>query len=297
MMKEEYKGWLKREDKSEKTIKCYLEAIEDFLKWWEGSVGDKIENVATTDVKEYKQYLINVARNSASTINLKLNGVKSYFNFLVGEGIVAESPAKKIKLQKIQARSLAPRSLTRAEKNTLLRVVDNPATWKNNNWRVKRNRAIVYTLLQTGLRVSELINLELDDVDFELGCIYIRNGKGGYARRVEMNREVCSILKEWIEAREKKSPDNNKLFTSQMGEMTVSGIEHIFRRLRKLTEIKDLTPHTLRHTFGHELAQKFNLTIVAELMGHEDINNTRRYTKSRAEEHKRAVESLTNGDY
>jgi len=297
MIKDEFKIWLEQEDKSKKTIKCYVESVEDFLKWWEASVGEKVENVFPTDVKEYKHYLINVARNSASTVNLKLNGVKSYFNFLVKEGVMVESPARKVKVIKIQSRNLAPRSLARAEKNTLLRVVDNPATWKNNEWRLKRNRAIVYTLLQTGLRVSELINLELDDVDFELGCIYVRNGKGGYARRVEMNKEVCHVLKEWIKAGEEKTPESNKLFTSQMGEMTVSGVEHIFRRLRKLTEVKDLTPHTLRHTFGYELAQKFNLTIVAELMGHEDINNTRRYTKSRAEEHKKAVESLSNGDF
>ncbi|MTI65846.1 MAG: phage integrase family protein [Firmicutes bacterium] len=80
----------------------------------------------------------------------------------------------------------------------MIRVIENPKTWKDNQWRYQRNKAIVYLSLFAGLRVSEITNLQLDEIDFDRRLIYINNSKGGKSRIVQINKTLQMNLKEWI---------------------------------------------------------------------------------------------------
>lgn len=289
---DEFKNWLNDNGKRKATINEYSRGILEFSKWYIESINEEFNplNVVTLDVKEYKQYLL--TRNFASsTINKKILSVKSYFNFLFEKEIIKKNPSQKIKVQRVQNQGV--KWLEKSEKNQLIRTIENIQTWNSNEWRFYRNKAIVYCMLLAGLRVGEVANLTLNDVNFKQNIIYIRDGKGGKGRIVFLNKGLKQHLKDWLELRNEVKTEY--IFTSQMSNagITIQGIEHIFRTLRKRSGLNDLTPHTLRHTFAHDLVEKGeNLIVVAMLLGHEDINTTKIYTYPSQNELKKAVEKL-----
>ena len=298
-MIKKYENWLEEEGKREKTIKTYINEIKIFFNWWVSSIGDKEEIIRATsiDLNDYKQFLMTTTNNrgnkySPATINKKIEVLRSFYTFLEDEEVILNNPMNKVKPQKNQNRLLPPKWLERNERNKLLRVVENLNTWQGNEWRYKRNRAIIYTFLLSGLRLNELVMLNMQDIDFNRGIIHVREGKGGKYRRVELAKDLGSVLNEWLKIRGEVL--SSRIFTSQKGGgLTPQGIEHIFRRLRRDTEIADLTPHTLRHTFAKGLVNRgYSLTLIADLLGHTDINTTRLYTKSGEQDRRNALDSI-----
>ena len=91
--------------------------------------------------------------------------------------------------------------MERFERNKLLRAVDDKNLEQKNRWKFTRNRAIVYVQLYAGLRVSEVTDLEPEDISFETGYLFVRDGKGGKARRIEMNKDLRMALTEWLAER------------------------------------------------------------------------------------------------
>lgn len=287
-----FEKWLMNEGKKESTTNEYKRGILEFSEWYIDAVNEEFNpvDVVALDVKEYKQYLIN-KKLAPATINKKILGVKSYFNFLVEKGEINKNPVKKIKPQVIQNQGV--KWLEKSEKNQLIRTIENIQTWNNNEWRFYRNKAIVYCMLLGGMRISEVADLTLDDIHFKKNVIYIRDGKGGKGRVVFLNKDLKLHLKEWLNIR--GEIETEYVFTSQMSDtgITTQGIQHIFRTLRDRSGLHDLTPHTLRHTFAHDLVEKGeNLIVVAMLLGHEDINTTKIYTYPSQNELLKAVEKL-----
>lgn len=302
-MKVKFEVWLREAGKSPHSIASYIRSLDMFQSWYLETVGEDTfhpESVSAIDLQDFKQYLITKARTkqgkklSASTVNNRIEGLRTFFRFLEETGQITHNPTAKLKPQKIQTRDLPPKWLDRNNKNKLLRIIENPADKEKNPWRYARNRAIIYLMLHAGLRVSEVIGLEVDDIDVEKGYLYIRKGKGSKARRIELNKDLSSVIQEWLEQRG-DADGIYKIFTSQMGILTVQGVEHIFRTLRKKTQMDDLTPHTLRHTFCHDLIERgFSLSLVADIAGHDDLNTTRRYTLSSEDERRKALDSLSS---
>jgi integrase/recombinase XerD len=292
---QEFSTFLVEEGKRDKTITTYVNEVKKFQEWYIGSFGSyEQKNVSVLDVRDYVQYLKTTAKNkrggklSPITVSKKIESLRTYFRFLKGKGIILENPVEKVKLPKVQNRAEDPRWLTRNEKNKLVRYLNET---NGNRLRI-RNKAICFMMLHVGFRISEVVALEVSDVDFKKQIVEIE-GKGGKYRRVEMNKDAINAIKDWLEVR--PEGETSQMFISQKGSITSDGIQHIFRTLRKQTEILELTPHTLRHTFGHDLAEKgFSIQLIADLMGHTDINTTRIYVRPDSKERRGAVNSISS---
>lgn len=296
----DYQSWL-RLNKREKTAQTYIGEVKMFVEWWEGIYGEPFEpqKVIPLDTSDYKQFLMTVAKGrqgkrlSVVTINKKIEALRSYFTYLVEEAeLFDKNPIKHIKTQRIHSGTMTePRWLDRNEKNRLLRVIDNIGEKK-----VKqkiRNRAICYLMLNAGMRVSEVVSLRFDDLELEREVITVQDGKGGKMRRVYIDKTIVKIIKDWLDVRGEQPTDF--IFVSQKRTpITVQGVEDFFKELRKETNIEELTPHVLRHTFCHDLIEKgLPIGRVADAAGHSDLNTTRLYTRSSEEEIRAAVESLS----
>ncbi|MEC3020340.1 tyrosine-type recombinase/integrase [Bacillus cereus] len=305
---ENYIKWLQEQGKRPNTIKRYESTLQDFIKWYEDTndYQFKPENISTMDLNEWKQYLMEVAKTtrgknkgkslSVSTVATMIERLKPFFKYLVDTGKIQSDPGAFVKPPKIQNKNDV-KWLDRIERNRLLKYLEDQELIEKNPWKSYRNMAIVYVMLQSGLRVSEVSNLKLNDV--EDGFIYVRDGKGGKARKVPMNSDVAKVIEKWKKQRDIKGFESPFLFLSQKkGPLSVVGIENIFKTIRKNTGLEQLTPHVLRHTFGHDLIQKgIPISYVAELMGHSDMNTTRIYVTPGKQEKRNAVELLASGKY
>jgi integrase/recombinase XerD len=223
------------------------------------------------DVQGYINHLENQG-NSATTIDNKF-AVISLFAQYVGKPYVLEHirrpEARKVRHQ-------APKSLERNERNRILREVE-----RDGNL---RNIAMVYLLLYTGLRVSELVALNQEDVIMRerSGSVTVHKGKGNVARKVPLPSEARFHLKRYLESRKDEHP---ALFLSNYKKRIA------VRTVQDMLAKYGIHPHQLRHTYCRELVGAgVDIATVAELAGHSDINVTRRYSQPTEEELEQAIE-------
>lgn len=300
-----YTEWLLSKDKSTNTIKRYLTVLKEYEKWKAFAINQELDNsqISAIEIRDYKNYLKNVKKNkngtelAISTINNTLESLKTYFRYLQETNQRIDNPLDHIKIQKVQG-NVQPKWLTRNEKNTLLRYIESEEMKAKNPWKFYRNMAIVHIMLQAGLRVSEVVNLKLDNI--QNGMLFIRDSKGEKSRMIPIPKDLSIILKNWYKHRNQKELMNtNNVFTSQKsGPLSISGINKLFETIRKQTHLSFLTPHTLRHTYCHDLAtNNINILQIASLAGHSDLETTRGYCKPSMDELKNSVEVLSTGKY
>ncbi|QVY63961.1 tyrosine-type recombinase/integrase [Cytobacillus gottheilii] len=295
-----YMEWLRKNGKTENTANSYIKVINYFSTWFLQLYKEEIEiqKVRSIDLEEWKKYLLKEKKKkngeplSIKTINNYIEGIKSFFRFLQESNIILDNPAEAIKPQLLKT-EYTPRWLENKEKRILLRVIDDPVLKTKNYSRYLRNKLIIYLGLHAGLRISEIVNLSI--YDFKDGYIQVREGKGQAARDIPMNKNLSNVLSEWMKVRKDIKFQTDALLVSQKGSrLTTSGIYYLFEKLVEKTNIKDLTPHTLRHTFANDLLQNNQpITYVAALLGHNDLDTTRIYTSPKKKGLQDAVDSLS----
>lgn len=295
-----FKEWLIEEGKSDNTIKSYEHAVSTFEKWFREVNHEEItyQDIRPIDLRDWKQYLLRSAKKrngeplAMRTINSYIESVRTFLRFLYETKVIQYNPSTALKAQNVRT-EYVPRWLDKREKKLVLREIEDPVLQNRNPWLYTRNRAIVYLSLHGGLRISEKVNLTIHD--FKHGYIQIREGKGQTAREVPMNKSLSKVINEWLIERAKKEPTTDAFLISQKGgPLTVHGIYKLFDRIAENTKMPDLTPHTLRHTFGHDLIQAGNpITYVAALLGHSDLDTTRIYTSPRKKNLEDAVQSIS----
>lgn len=295
-----FKEWLIEDGKSENTIRSYLKVVSYFESWYEKNFNEVVDyqNIRPVDLREWKQYLLKAQKKNNEplairTINNYIESMKTYFRYLEETKIITHNPSLGLKPQTTRI-EYVPRWLEPREKRSLLREIEDPVLENRNPWLYYRNRVIVYLSLHGGLRISEKVNLSI--YDFTKGYISIREGKGQVAREVPMNKALSNAVALWLKERNKKNPSTNYFLVSQKGgRLTNSGIYSLFNKLEQNTGIEDLTPHTLRHTFAHDLIEEgIPITYVAALLGHSDLDTTRLYTSAKKEGLKNAVNKLSD---
>lgn len=205
---------------------------------------------------------------SKTTVARKLATLRSFFRFLLREGRVSVNPARRVASPKLE--KYLPRFLTVDQAIDLMTV---PEGEKNS---ALRDRAILETFYSTGIRLSELVGLDLPDVDFNGGMIKVF-GKGRKERIVPIGRKAVEAIQAYLTVR---PPSGQGLFCNERGgRLTGRSVGRIVKKYMKEIDRPALTPHSLRHTFAtHLLEGGADLRSVQELLGHASLSTTQRYT-------------------
>ncbi len=216
-------------------------------------------------------------KNSKATIARKLSAVRSYFRYLLRQGVVDINPAETVQTPKQEKK--IPHYLTVDDVFRLLDQVQEDSLW---GW---RNRAIIETLYTAGTRVSELAGLDTTDVDLEGGIIRV-HGKGNKERILPIGAKAVTAIRKYRDRLERETGITPKaggaLFINQRkGRLTPRSIARILDRLvRQCGLLVPVSPHTLRHSFAtHLLDAGADLRTVQELLGHESLSTTQKYTQ------------------
>ncbi len=215
-------------------------------------------------------------KNSKATIARKLSAVRSYFRYLLRQGVVDINPAETVQTPKQEKK--IPHYLTVDDVFRLLDQVQEDSLW---GW---RNRAIIETLYSAGTRVSELAGLNTGDVDLNASIIRVR-GKGNKERILPIGAKAVTAIRKYRDRLERETGITPKaggaLFINQRkGRLTPRSIARILDRLvRQCGLLVPVSPHTLRHSFAtHLLDAGADLRTVQELLGHESLSTTQKYT-------------------
>jgi len=224
----------------------------------------------------------------ATTLARKIAAAKSFFGFLVGEGNIKDSPTHDIGSPKI-GRSL-PKPISISQVRSLL---EQPA--KLSTPEAKRDRAMLQLLYASGMRVSELVSLNLDDIDIDGGAVRCF-GKGHKERLIPIHRQAALAVEEYLKEVRPRWVHNlgeKALFLNQRGErLTRQGLWQILKGYVKLANLNiGVTPHTLRHSFAtHMLSGGADLRSVQEMLGHANVSTTQIYTHLTTEHIRRTYE-------
>ena len=224
--------------------------------------------------KNKEKYITTLSEYAPSTVSRNISSIKSFYSFLVKSGKINTNPSELIKEPKLGIH--LPSYLTIEEVNELLDIKI------ESNFDI-RNKAILELMYATGLRISEVVELEFKNIDFD-DCIVRVMGKGSKERIVPINDYAIEALKDYINnARPNMmiKGENNYLFINNHGnKMTRQAVFKIIKKECMLKGIdKNISPHTLRHTFAtHLLENGADLRVIQELLGHSDISTTQIYT-------------------
>ncbi|MBI2957606.1 MAG: tyrosine-type recombinase/integrase [Chloroflexi bacterium] len=251
---------------------------------------NRYHDVTKEDVRAYLDYLAHARGNSSAARARKLSAIRSLFNYLVENEGLPNNPAASIRSPKIAEKE--PCYLTDEECFLLLDAVSRRASPRNR----KRDMAIVMLFLHTGARVSELVNLKLNDVDLASGFIRITR-KRNKEQHLHLNAEAVKALAKYKSAR-LKAQDGRFFVTGQGKDLNRAFVYALVRKYLELAEIrKDKKgPHLLRHTFCTRLHRKgVTPFVIRDLAGHKSLATTMRYVNIEKKEQAEAVDKLVFG--
>lgn len=283
-VKAEYKRYLVVERRlSENTVAAYMRDYEDFMHYVLRLHTAVPKDVTSEIISKYMDWLYRSGCSSASQAR-RLSGVKSLYNYLLINEKIEQMPTENIETPK--AKRLLPDVLTVEEIDAMI------ATFDMTTVKGCRDNAIVEVLYSTGLRVSELISLRIDNLFFGEGYIRVV-GKGDKQRLVPIGSVARDKIQLYMELRRPKRSSEATLFLNNRGEpLTRIMIFNIIKQAARLAGVeKNISPHTLRHSYAtHLLEGGANIRQVQELLGHESITTTEVYTHLDREHLRRVVE-------
>ncbi|MDA8155476.1 MAG: tyrosine recombinase XerC [Actinomycetota bacterium] len=261
------------------TLRAYEGDLEAFFNLW------KIEpkDVTLSEVRAFVASKITKGAKKSSVAR-ELSSIRAFFKFLVRERYLEANPAKLVPLPKLEKK--LPSYLTVDE---AFGLVESP---EGGNFKPVRDRAVLELLYSSGLRVSEVSTLDIDDLNFSEGLVKVR-GKGKKERIVPVGGKALAAIKLYMNARYKvragtrktKNPPardtSTPLFINRLGgRLTERAVRRaVVENARKSLLGKRASPHTLRHTFASHLLQSgADLRVIQELLGHSSLSTTQRYT-------------------
>lgn len=267
---EDYELFLKTEKKlGNNTIDSY---ILDIIKFYEWNNNSDITYMSKKQILEYISYLRSYLNEKS--INRHISSLKGFYLYLVDNNIIRESPLEEI--YSLKTKKILPKYLSVEEVDRLLNInLKTPFDY--------RNKAMLEVMYATGLRVSELVGLCFSNIDFENSLIRV-NGKGKKDRIVPLGEIAQYYLKIYINDYRSKLLNKNNydlIFLNNHGKpISRQGFNFILNNIRKEVKIdKDITPHTLRHSFAtHLLERGADIRSIQEMLGHENISTTNIYT-------------------
>ena len=264
----DYRNYLKIErTMSRNTVASYCSDMEMFL----AAVPIDVKDIAPSDIEDYLQGRTGISKRSQARI---LSSLRSFFSWLVIEGVITDNPCDKVDSPKLGR--FLPDVLSVEEVSAIMDSVD------VSTWQGKRDRAILEVLYGCGLRVSEAVELKISCLYFDEGFIRII-GKGNKERLVPAGEMAADAVNEYLEHR--PSPYDAKsddlVFLNRFGRSLSR--QSMFKMIKKQALIadvrKEISPHTFRHSFATHLVENgADLRLVQEMLGHESLTTTEIYT-------------------
>lgn len=259
---------------AQNTLESYGRDLRQFQSYLQNSQMDILKDSSRNTILTYLNNLQNKGR-AVSTISRNLAAIKSFYQYLVRERYLEKDPAANLESPKLEKK--LPKILTIAEVEELLKQPNAflPAGL--------RDKAMLELLYATGIRVSELISLNISDVNLDMGYIKCF-GKGAKERIVPLGSIAAKCVQEYINKGRSKlvrTYDESALFVNHHGNrLTRQGFWKIIKKYAQEANIvREITPHTLRHSFAtHLLENGADLRSVQEMLGHADISTTQIYT-------------------
>ncbi len=257
---------------SANTVSSYLRDVRQFAAAMEEQ-DVALTDVLTQDVEAYTDGLLRKGKSPA-TVTRSAASIKSFYQCLLARGFVDQNPAKKVKPAKVERK--LPQILTGKEVELFLEQPD------RGDLKGCRDKAMLELLYATGIRVSELIDLDVDDLNLPGGVLNCRSK--GKDRVIPLYPVAIRALEEYIRNVRPQllgTPDETALFVNMNGErMSRQGFWKLIKHYQEKAGIqKDITPHTLRHSFAaHLLENGADLRSIQEMLGHADISSTQIYS-------------------
>ena len=260
-----------------------------------------LDELSPLDIEEYLFYLKYYEKDGIAHTNderglkRKLASLRTFYNYFFKNELIETNPAVKVDMPKIHEKAIV-----RLDVDEVAQLLDEVESGESLTTRQQmyhqrtktRDLALLTLLLGTGIRVSECVGLDLDDVDFKNNGIKVHR-KGGAEVIVYFSDEVMEALISYIEERRMIHPvegHTNALFLSlQNKRITVRAVENLVKKYSKLvTNLKNITPHKLRSTYGTSLYRETgDIYLVADVLGHKDVNTTRKHYAAIEDERRR----------
>lgn len=263
-----------RKSSSDNTIQAYRRDIKAFAEYISNLGLDDIKKVDNSVLEEYEHYLLKIGKSDATVLR-NISSIRCFYKYLISLGAIEDNPSVGIKT--IHEKKHIPEILTNNEIDLLLQQPE------CNCFKGCRDKALLEILYATGIRVSELVTLNISDIDFELTVLRCRHE--GKCRIIPVYPDAINAVSDYLKLLPLKDggPEEDKpLFVNKNGKrLSRQGFWKIIKHYAEMAGIdKCITPHTLRHSFAiHLLENGADLKSIQEMLGHSDISSTQIYAQ------------------
>ena len=262
---------------SEHTVKAYITDVTEFQKVLKNKelLTEALEGLNEDPVRAYVSWLY--TRNSKVSISRKIASIRTFFEYLIKNGVIKKNIAKHIPTPKGEKR--LPVFLTVDE---AVKLIETPGT---DTPLGARDSAIMELLYSSGLRVSELTGINITDLDLKSGSVKVL-GKGSKERVCPIGSKALESIEKYLYGRLELKPKGDQLFVnSRGGRLTPRSVDRIIKKYAAEAGIpKSISPHVLRHSFAtHLLGGGADLRAIQEMLGHKSLSTTQRYTHTSIE--------------
>lgn len=264
----------------------------------------QLEALTSRDIEQYLEYLSyysdeqdKIRENNERAKARKLSSLRSFFKYYHKQGLLSSDPASLVDTPKLHEKAII--RLEANEVADLLDVTEDGSglTEKQKKYHNKtslRDSAILSLFLGTGIRISELVGIDVKDINFSDNSFLVTR-KGGNQEKLAFSNEVAFVLKEYFEQRKTIIPaeghDNAFFLSLQKKRINVRSVENLVEKYARIAApLKTITPHKLRSTYGTMLYQESgDIYLVADVLGHKDVNTTRKHYAAQSEERRRSA--------